>query len=117
MTLRTWHLELLVAACVVVSTTALTAHRAIDWLACLAVLASFCHGQVAARMSEAQGALPTPTVDCYRIATVYWVAKEALWLTFFVLQGSYAAVCGCLLFAVYPAWRRWWRSVTPRSAS
>lgn len=109
MTPRTWQVELAVVATVLVVVTAATATRSVDWVACLAVLASFCHGQVAERMAEAQGSLPTPTVHCYRVASFYWVAKECLWLTFFVLVGSYAAVGGCVLFAAYPVWRRWYR--------
>jgi hypothetical protein len=39
--------------------------------------------------------------------------KEVLWIAFFVLQGSYAAVVGAALFALYPAWRRAWRAFHP----
>lgn len=116
MKLRTWHLELLVAAAVVIGTTAATATRLVDWLACAAVIASFCHGQVAERMAEAQGELARPTVDCYRVANFYWIFKECLWLSYFIADGVYAAVCGCVLFASYPAWRRFWRARRAREA-
>jgi hypothetical protein len=113
LTLRTWYFETAFAVAVIVSTTLATATRAIDWIACAAVIATFRHGQITDRMVEAQGALPTPTVHCYRVAGRYWVMKEVLWIAFFVLQGSYAAVVGAALFALYPAWRRAWRAFHP----
>lgn len=117
MIFRTWQFEAVVAVFVVASTTFLTATRTIDWIACAAVIATFRHGQIADRMVEAQRALPIPTVHCYRIAVRYWVLKEALWIVFFAIQGSYAAIVGAVLFAFYPAWRRFWRSVHPRAES
>ena len=115
MTIRTWYFETAFVAAVLVGITVLTATRPIDWLACAAVFLTFRHAQIADRMSEAQGAMPVPAVHCFRLATRYWILKELCWLAFFILQGSYAAVAGAVLFALYPAWRRFWRTVHPRA--
>ncbi len=54
-----------------------------------------------------------PAVDCYRWSTRYLVGKEALWLAYFVLHRSWAALAGVGLFLVYPLWRRIWRGQHP----
>lgn len=110
MTLRTWHVELAVVATLLFIVTAITGSRPIDWLSVLAVLYTFQHCQVTSRMAEAQAKMGAPSVECHRRATLYWVAKEFLWIAYFVIQRSWAAVAGAVVFAAYPAWRRYWRS-------
>lgn len=113
--LRTYYFEVGFVAAVVGATTALTATRAVDWVAAAAVLGTFKHAQIADRLAEAQGALAAPAVECYRLAAWYWALKESLWFTFFLIQGSYAAVAGAIVFALYPVWRRAWRRFHPRT--
>jgi hypothetical protein len=33
-----------------------------------------------------------------------------------IWSGTYAALVGCVVFALYPLWRRWWRRVHPMTA-
>lgn len=110
MKIRTWHVE---AAFVVVALTMLTEFthpRPVDWLALFAVIYTFNHCQVTSRMAEAQADSPEPSVECHRAAAVYWIVKECLWIVYFGIQRSWAAVGGAVIFAAYPAWRRWWRA-------
>lgn len=82
-------------------------------LAALAVLATFGHASVAERMRERQAAQTTPDVSCHRWTWGYFLAKEALWVAYFIVTGAFAALAGCAVFLVYPAWRSWWRRRHP----
>jgi hypothetical protein len=108
--IRTWHVEAAGVAVVLATVTLATGARAVEWIGSLAVLASFMHGQVADRLAEREAARSSPDVHCHRWAGRYFAAKEALWLVYFVVHRSYAALAGVALFLAYPLWRRWWRS-------
>lgn len=107
--MKTWQFELAAVATILVTVTSITATRVVDWIALAAVLVSFCHGQVSDRLAAEQSRAIAPSVECHALAGRYWFAKEALWLTYFLIQRSYAAVVGAVIFAAYPAWRTWWR--------
>jgi len=107
--IRTWHVELAVVGAVLAAITVSTGSRLVDWLACVAVLASFCHGQVSDRLAEAQATAVAP-VHCHRWSGRYWLLKESAWIGYFSLQGSWAGVAGAAIFAAYPGWRRWRRT-------
>jgi hypothetical protein len=101
----------------VLLTVTLTGRRGLaDLLACAAVLLSFAHGQIADRMAEAQEARPVVDVHCYRQAARYWLAKEVVWIAYFITTRAYPAIVGCVVFAAYPSWRKLWRRVHPREA-
>lgn len=114
MKLRTWHIETLVVAIVLVLTNLATHRGKLGWLSALAVLASFGHASISSRMAEKQAEKVSPDVECYRLAVWYFVAKEVLWVSYFLVTGAYAALVGCGIFIVHPIWRRFyttrWRS-------
>ena len=114
--MRTWHIEALTVAAVLVATAALTGGEAREWVGGAAVLLTFMHAQVSDRMAEREARRPAPDVPCYRWATRYYVGKEALWLLYFALSETYAALAGCLLFLAYPLWRRAYRARRPLPA-
>lgn len=116
MTVRTWHLETAVVAAVL-ATVALVSGGALELIGAGAVLLSFGHASVGERMREREAARTTPSVECHRWSTRYFVGKEALWLVYFVLHGSWSALAGVGLFLLYPVWRRFWRSRKPLVAA
>lgn len=114
--IRTWHIELAVAAAVLI-VVALATGGALELLGAGAVLGSFAHAQVADRLAEREAARERPAVECHRWAARYLVGKELLWCAYFVLHGSWSALAGVGLFLAYPSWRRWWRRRHPLSAA
>lgn len=108
--MRTWQLELLAVGVVLGLMLVVTSAPPVELVGAGAVLAGFAHAQISDRMAAAQAALPAPSVHCYRWALRYFVAKEALWVGYFVLHHSYAALVGCWVFLAYPVWRRAWRA-------
>lgn len=114
----TWAFERAAVGIALASTVALTAG---DWrqgIAAAAVLASFAHAQVSDRLAEAEAARErigaTPIrVHCHRLALRWLVAKELLWLAFFVSIASWASLVGVAAFLGYPLWRRWYRKRRP----
>ena len=109
MQFRTWHGEAAVVAAILF-TVAVFRESRIELLGALAVFTNFLHMQVSSRMAEQQTAEAIPTVECYRALYGYQIAKELLWITYFVLLKSYSALLGCGIFLAYPVWRRWWRA-------
>jgi hypothetical protein len=84
-------------------------HSKMEYIGWLAVLATFGHASIADRMAEKQAALATPTVECYRWSLGYYITKEACWFVYFIAFHSYAALCGCVVFLLYPIWRKFYR--------
>ena len=113
MTVRTWHVELTAVAAALAGMALVTGSRLAEWVGALAVLASFAHGQVTDRLAEREAARARPAVRCHRWARGYFVAKESLWVAYFVAHRSWSALVGCALFLAYPAWRAWWRARYP----
>ena len=60
--------------------------------------------------AEREAARAHPEVACWRWSLRYYVAKELLWLAYFVAHRSWSALVGVVVFLAYPAWRRLWRS-------
>lgn len=136
--MRTWTIEVVLVAGVLVGTLAATgrlAHQA-EWVGALAVLLTFCHVQVADRLAEAERAraeaqasearekILTPAeltkaeeavrhlghhVECHAWARRYLVSKELCWLVYFTLLGAYSALVGVGVFLAYPVWRAWYK--------
>jgi hypothetical protein len=116
--LRTWHVEAAVVwlALHIIGTIGGTLESWTGYLQTSAVWVTFLYIQVVDRMSERQGEQGTPAVPCFRMATVYHVVKDSLWLIFFLSVGMYPAALGGVLFLSYPAWRKWWRRKYPIAA-
>lgn len=110
--IRTWHLEMCAVAAVL-ATVAIARGMWTEWLATGAVLATFGHASIAERLREREAARDAAAVSCYRWLDVYYVAKELLWVAFFVVTSAYVALVGCAVFLAYPVWRRWWRRRHP----
>lgn len=110
--IRTWHAEMLVVA-TALATVATVRGDWREWLAAGAVLATFGHASVAERMREREALREKPDVDCHRWSWRYFVVKEILWTSYFVLTHAYAALVGCGVFLLYPMWRSWWRKHRP----
>lgn len=83
----------------------------VEWIGWLAILATFSHASIADRMAEKQAALVKPTVECYRWSLFYYIVKELCWFIYFVALHSYAALCGCVVFLLYPGWRKLYRKI------
>ncbi|MGN6107759.1 MAG: hypothetical protein ACTHU0_21800 [Kofleriaceae bacterium] len=110
---RTWHAENLVVGTVLLGVLWATGGGVADVIAAAAVFAGFCHASIAERLREREAARPVPAVECHRMQEVFWILKELGWLAFFVLTHAWPALAGCLLFLLYPAWRRFWRRRPP----
>lgn len=81
----------------------------IELIGSVAVLLTFLHAQVANCMTEQQATLETPTVECYRWAGRYYVAKEVFWFAYFALMGAWSALVGVFVFLLFPYWRKLYR--------
>ncbi len=111
--IRTWHVEVAVVAVALAAVVVITRARAVEWLAAAAVCASFMHGQVTTRLAEREAARAQPQVACHAWTGRYYVAKEVLWLVYFLIVHAWSALVGVGLFLMYPRWRAWWRARHP----
>lgn len=107
--MRTWVYELLVVGTLLIVTTLLTSPTLVGWLTVGAVLLSFCYTQVASRMAEKEGQRPIPSVECHWKLKWYFIGKETWWVAVFIAAQNYAALVGCGVFLLYPAWRTLYR--------
>ena len=105
MTLRTWHLETLFVATVLVVVAISTGTKPAEWLGTLAVLASFGHASISSRLAESEAVRAKPSVPCYRKAVLYFIAKEAFWTAYFIEKRAWSALVGCAVFLAHPLWR------------
>lgn len=112
-TLRTWHFENAFVALTLGSVVLATRGRWVEWVGAASVFCGFCHASIAERMREREAARPVPSVECHRLSTWFFLAKEAGWLVYFVALHAYSALVGCGIFALYPVWRRVWRRWHP----
>lgn len=121
---RTWHIEQLVIAAVLIAVALGSGGGTLELVGAGAVLLSFGHASVADRLAEGEaqrrryvkfcgGDDDGHAVECYRWAVRYLVGKETLWCAYFILHRSWSALAGCGLFLAYPVWRRWWRKRYP----
>ena len=119
--IRTWQLELGVVSAALGATWQLSGGGWREAVGSCAVVAAFCHGQVADRLAEhaemterfagqmTGDRLRWRLVDCWRWARRYYVAKEALWLVYFASLRAWAALVGVAVFLIYPLWRAAYR--------
>ncbi len=111
--MKTWHFENAFVAFVLSLTILATGGRPIEWIGALAVYCGFCHASIAERMREREAARTVPSVECYRLATVFFLGKEACWVVYFVALHAWSALVGCAIFMAYPLWRKAWRRWHP----
>ena len=112
--MKTWHFESLVVVLILSAITYFTGNRYQDWIAVLAVWLSFGHASISERLREKEAAQDIPTIECYQKLNYYWIAKEIVWVIFFLATKSYSALVGCFIFIIYPYWRKLWRKLHPK---
>jgi hypothetical protein len=107
--MKTWKIEMLVVAVILLIVNLAGKLWFIEILGSIAVLLTFGHAQVADRMAEQEGLRDKPSVECYRRLIYYYVGKEVFWCFYFLLNHSYSALVGVLVFITYPMWRKIYR--------
>lgn len=113
MRVPTWAYEGLVVAVALVATVVASGGELREWIGAIAVQLTFHHAAISDRMAEQQGRRSIADVSCYRWSTRIFIGKEILWLAYFLLSQTWAALTGVFLFLAYPAWRRYWRGIHP----
>lgn len=111
--MKTWIVESMVVAAILGGFTYLAGSKSVEWLGAAAVWCAFSHAQIAERLAERQAAQPKPDVPCFKKLGAYFFLKELLWLSYFLLNKSYAALLGVFIFLLYPFWRKLWRRIHP----
>ena len=106
--------ESLVVLAVLIAPFFITKHVSLaEIIAAIAVFFTFQHAAIADRMQERQAAMTVPDVECHWKSIYYFCAKEALWVTFFIMSHSWSAVAGAVIFFCYPFWRKFYRKCVP----
>jgi hypothetical protein len=106
---KTWHFEVGIVAIILCTITFFFANNWTNWIATAAVIITFNHATICDRLQEKQSRMIRPTVECYHKLHRLFVSKEILWIVFFIMTGSYSAIVGSGLFALYPLWRKLYR--------
>ncbi len=110
---RTWHAESAVVALILLLTVLFTGGKAVELLGAVAVWLGFSHASISERMREQEAIRTVPSVECYNKLGWYFMGREVCWTLYFLWLGAWSAIVGCILFAAYPVWRRYWRSIHP----
>lgn len=112
--IRTWHLEAVVMLAALASVVALTNPASWQhWVGAAAVFVGTRAVSVADRLREKeQSGLDLP-VECVGELRRYTVAKEFLWLVYFVSLEAWPALVGVAIFLGYPFWRAAYRRAWP----
>jgi len=117
MRLKTYQKEYIVVFLILIAPFFFTRQiRLTEVIAVLAVFFTFQHAQVSTALSEVQAIKDKPEVSCYKRSNIYFMLKEALWITFFIMIKSWAALSGAIVFFLYPLWRRYFRKKYPLKA-
>jgi len=111
--MKTWHIEATVMAMALAVTVIASGGAAAEWIGAVAVWLSSRHMSVADRLQEQEAAREQAGVDCHQWLNRYWLAKEAVWVQYFVLLEAWSALVGAVLFIAYPYWRRLYRRWRP----
>ena len=111
--MKTWMYEAIVVWVVLAIVAYCSGNSITEWVGAIAVMAAFGHTQISDRLAERQKIKIDPDIPCYKHLLTYFFVKEAMWLAYFILHRSYAALVGVGLFLLYPAWRKFWRWYYP----
>lgn len=111
--MKTWQIESIVVLIILSSSLLLKEIGYVDIICLFAIWITFLHAQVADRLQEKQSQKTEPDVDCFRWSNRYFIAKEVLWIIFFLLIRSYPALIGAIVFSLYPYWRKFYRKKYP----
>jgi hypothetical protein len=107
---KTWHIEHAVVIAVLLTVWLTTGHDEREALGSVAVYFGHACSSIGARFEEREAARAKPSVDCHRWYWRYYIGKEIAWFAYFVWSGAWSALVGCVLFALYPIWRRFYRA-------
>ena len=75
-------------------------------LAACASFLGFCYMQAAHLFAEKQAFEKPRNAKTARKLSRIVFARETLWILLFLVTGNYPGIAGCLLFVVYPFWRK-----------
>ena len=106
-----WQIEAAICGLVLLVTVILTGGAWIEMIGAMAVFFSFMHAQVADSMAQNQQSKEVPEVHCHAWLGRYFITKELLWLAYFTLSQTWAALAGVFVFLIYPLWRRYYKNV------
>jgi hypothetical protein len=109
MKIKTWIWEVVVVAIFLIISLFFKSFEWSEIICSIAVLFTFMHGQVSDRMYEKQAEREKPDVYCYMYSQYYYLAKEIMWVAYFLAIQSYAALIGAIVFLLYPLWRKLYR--------
>lgn len=109
MNIKTWVWESIVVATMLLGIMFFNGFSKAEVICSFAVFFTFMHAQVADRMQEKQSKALKPDVECYKWSNRYFILKETLWISFFLIIGNYAALAGAIIFSLYPFWRMFYR--------
>lgn len=113
--MRTWIKGVLVVGAVLCVVTLLTGNTKVNWVITAAIIMTFQHAQIADRLQERQAKMAVPDVACYYKLNWLFAIKEILWITAFIMLKTWSAIIGADMFALYPLWRKYYRSkIKPR---
>lgn len=110
MKIKTWYYEFAIVIALLSLVTYICANNMDNWIATLAVCITFGYTQISDRLAEKQKLLVDPSVECYWKLNYYFWSKELVWFILFIRLHSYASLGGCIIFALYPMWRKFYRS-------
>lgn len=111
--LRTYRLELIFVACILVVSAVVSGKGLVEWIGVCAVFFTFGHISVADRFREKEESRANKgepiSIECYKKLDKYYIAKEICWFAYFILLGAWSALVGVIVFLLYTPWRRLWR--------
>lgn len=111
--MKTWHIEHTVIVTVLTIVWIATGHEERELLGSIVVYLGHGCASIGARMAEREALRDKPSVECFRQYWRYYIGKEIAWFGYFVWSGARSSLVGCVLFGLYPFWRKWWRKVHP----
>lgn len=114
MKIRTWQVEITVAALLLGVTAILSSNTLASWVSALGVTMTVAKAQIADRMNEDQLLQTRPSVECYRWNVAYTILGEICWALVFLITHTYPALVGVGIMLSYPLWRRWYRTHHPK---
>ena len=110
---KTWHVEHAIVVAVLFTVWIATGHQERELLGSIAVYLGHGCASIGARMEEQEALRDKPSVACFKQYWRYYIGKEIAWFGYFVWSGAWSALVGCILFGLYPFWRKYWRKIHP----
>lgn len=105
-----WQWEACVVMIVLAASVTVSGGEPKEWIGAAAVFFAFMHAQVADHLADAQEKRPVADVTCWPWLNRYFWIKEILWLAYFIISQTWAALAGVIIFIAYRFWRRFYKS-------